>query len=359
MPLSVWLSLMVRNRFQVGPRRIGMAFMVLVSSLINSLFGILQGIFLGRRINRTPIEHQPIFILGHWRTGTTLLHELLVLDSRHAYPDNYACFAPAHFVFSRRILAPILRGMVPSRRPVDAMALSWDRPQEDEFALCNLGARSPYLTMAFPNRPPQDQEFLTLEKALPADLDRWKKTLLWFLKCVTARQPKRIVLKSPAHTCRVKVLLEMFPDARFVHIVRDPYVVFPSTINLWKRLYKDEGFQTPRYQGLDEHVFDTLLRMYDVFERDRSLIPPGRFCEVRYEDLVADPIAQMRRIYQELDLGGFEEALPAVTKHMEGQADYQRNRYEIAPELREEIGRRWSGYIAKYGYAADAGQGAA
>jgi hypothetical protein len=354
MPFSVWFSLMVRNRFQVGPLRIGMAFLMLVSGPVNSVFGLLQSLFLGRKIARTTVEHHPIFILGHWRTGTTLLHELLVLDPQHTFPDLYACLAPAHFVLSRRVLAPLFRWMVPDRRPMDNMPFSWERPQEDEFALCNLGARSPYLTMAFPNRPPQDQEYLTLENVPAAGLQRWKRTLLWFLKCVTVRNPKRIVLKSPAHTCRIKVLLEMFPDARFVHIVRDPLVVFPSTVNLWKRLYKDEGFQTPRYEGLEEHVFDTLVRMYDVFERDRGLIPPRHFCEVRYEDLVADPIGQMRRIYEALDLGGFEEARPALEKHMEGQADYKRNRYEIAPELREEIARRWSAYIAKYGYEGDA-----
>jgi omega-hydroxy-beta-dihydromenaquinone-9 sulfotransferase len=353
MPLSVWLRLMVRNRFHVGPLRIGMAVLVFISTLVNSLLALVQRIFWGRKIARTRIEQQPVFIVGHWRTGTTLLHELLVLDARHTFPTNYACFAPAHFVLSRRVLAPMVQWMFPNRRPVDAMALSWDSPQEDEFALCNLGVPSPYLTMAFPNRPPQDQEYLTFDDVPARELGRWKDTFLWFLKCITLRQPKRIVLKSPPHTGRIKTLLEMFPDARFVHIVRDPYVIFPSTVNLWKRLYKDEGFQTPRFKGLEDHVFDTLLRMYGAFERDRDLIPAGRFCEVRYEDLVADPLGQMRRVYEELNLGGFEEALPALKKHMEGQADYKRNRYQIAPELRKEISRRWSAYIGKYGYAME------
>ena len=151
----------------------------------------------------------------------------------------------------------------------------------------------------------------------------------------------------------------MFPKAKFVHIVRDPYVVFPSTMNLWRRLYKDEGFQTPCYSGLEDHVFDTLVRMYEAFERDRATVPPGQFCEVRYEELVADPVGQVRRVYEELGLGGFEEVRPAVAKHMEGQADYKRNRYQIAPELRAEIARRWSQYIAKYGYAPAADQDAA
>lgn len=350
MPFSVWFALMRRNRFQVGPWRIGMAVMMVVSSLINSLLGLLQSLFWGRKIAQTRIEQHPIFIVGHWRTGTTLLHELLVLDRRHTYPGNYACFAPGHFVLSRRFLAPMLRCLFPNRRPIDNMEVTWDSPQEDEFAMCNLGARSPYLTMAFPNRPPQDQEYLTLEGLPPEDVQRWKDTFLWFLKCITFREPKRIVLKSPPHTARIKALLEIFPEARFVHIVRDPYVLFPSTVNLWKRLYKDEGFQTPRYEGLEEHVFDTLVRMYDSFERNRDLIPPGHFCEVRYEDLVADPIGQMRRVYEQLGLGGFDEVRPELEKHMQGKAGYKRNRYEISPELREEISRRWSKYIVKYGY---------
>ena len=133
---------------------------------------------------------------------------------------------------------------------MDNMAAGWNHPQEDEFALCNMGARSPYLTIVFPNRPPQDQEYLDLERVSPEGLRRWKAKLRWFLQCITLRNPKRIVLKSPPHTCRVKVLLEMFPKAKFVHIVRDPYVIFPSTVNLWKRLYRDEGLQMPNLRGL-------------------------------------------------------------------------------------------------------------
>ncbi len=358
MPFSVWLSLMLRNRFQVGPWRIGMAVMMVLSSLVNSLLGALQQLLWGRKIAQTQIQQHPIFIVGHWRTGTTLLHELLVLDRRHTYPGNYACFAPGHFLLSRRFLAPVLRFLFPNRRPIDNMELTWDSPQEDEFAMCNLGARSPYLTMAFPNRPPQDQEYLTLESLPPQDVQRWKDTFLWFLKCITFREPKRIVLKSPPHTARIKVLLEIFPEAKFVHIVRDPYVVFPSTVSLWRRLYKDEGFQTPRYEGLEEHVFETLVRMYESFERDRTLIPPGHFCEIRYEDLVADPIGQMRRVYEELGLGGFDEVRPEIEKHMQAKAGYKKNRYEISPELREEIARRWNKYLVKYGYGVSEKQAA-
>jgi omega-hydroxy-beta-dihydromenaquinone-9 sulfotransferase len=146
------------------------------------------------------------------------------------------------------------------------------------------------------------------------------------------------------------VLLEMFPKAKFVHIVRDPYVIFPSTVNLWKRLYRDEGLQMPNGKGLEEHVFRTFERMYEVFERDRELIPPGQFSEVRYEDLIQTPLDQMRRIYDELRLDDFEQVLPALESYFAAQKDYQTNRYQISPEIEKQISRRWANYAAQYGY---------
>jgi len=208
-----------------------MALLILLYGTLNSALGALQRVFLGRRVARTEIREHPIVIVGHWRSGTTLLHELLALDPRHTAPSTYACFPPNHFLLTRRIIPPALSWLMPSRRPVDNMPFGWHHPQEDEFALCNMGIPSPYLTIVFPNQPPRHSEYLTLDGIPPEDLERWKRALRWFLQCVTLECGKRIVLKNPPHTSRIKILLEMFPDARFVHILRDPYVVFASTIH--------------------------------------------------------------------------------------------------------------------------------
>jgi hypothetical protein len=354
-----WLRILVRNRFRMSPSRVAMGVLLLAIGVLNSVLATIQLVLWGRKITRTNIDRHPIFILGHWRAGTTWLHELMVLDPRHTFPTTYACFAPNHYVLSRRVLPWLISALMPRLRPMDNMPAGWDRPQEDEFALCNMGILSPYLTMAFPNEPPHYEEYLTLRNVPPKALARWKRALLWFLQCVTLVDPKRIVLKSPPHTCRVKTLLEVFPDARFVHIVRDPYVVFASTVNLWKRLYRYQGLQVPRFEGLEERVFRTFQRMYEVFEQDRSLVAPSRFSEVRYEDLAADPIGQMRRIYEELELGEFDKVLPALEKYVEGHADYRTNRYEIPAETRSEIARRWGDFIRKYGYGPAQGQDAA
>ncbi len=350
MNTSGWLRLLARNHFAITPRRIGMAIIVFIVSIINFFFWAIEAIIFGRRIKCTALKDDPIFVIGHWRSGTTLLHELLVLDRRHTFPDTYACFAPNHFLVSAWLFKPLVKYLLPSRRPTDNMLAGWDRPQEDEFALCNMGVPSPYLTFVFSNHPPQYPEYLDLEGVPAKALNRWKSKLLWFLQCLTLCNPKRIVLKSPPHTCRLKVLLELFPKAKFVHIVRDPYVIFPSTINLWKRLYRDEGLQMPKYAGLEEYVFHTFERMYKVFERDRRLMAPGQLCEVRYEDFISRPIEQMRRIYEELELGDFEAVSPVIETYMEGQKDYKTNRYQLSSENRAAIGRRWEKYLVQYGY---------
>ncbi len=95
-----WFSLLARNRFASLPVRIAMAVLIAALSLVNGLLWLIQTMPVGRKIDRTKIEHDPIFVIGHWRSGTTLLHELLVRDPRHTYPDTYACFAPNHFLVS-------------------------------------------------------------------------------------------------------------------------------------------------------------------------------------------------------------------------------------------------------------------
>ena len=348
-----WLRLLVRNRFAVNWRYSYIAVIVTLVSFLHSVLKMVQSLVYGRRIRRTEIREDPIFIIGHWRTGTTYLHELLVRDSHHTYPNYYECMEPNHFLLTEWFITRWLRFLMPSRRPMDNMAIGWDRPQEDEFALCMMGQPSPYLTIGFPNRPQQYPEYLDLEGISARAVAQWKQALLDFLKRLTFKNPRRLVLKSPPHTCRIKVLLEMFPNAKFVHIVRDPYVLFPSTIHLWKSLYQTHGLQVPKFAGLEEFVFATFTRMYDKLEETRHLIPAGNFHEVRYEELTRDPVGQMRALYEHLDLGRFEDYLPALRVYLENTKNYETNRYELTPELKSKITRKWGKVIRHFGYAIE------
>jgi hypothetical protein len=215
---------------------------------------------------------------------------------------------------------------------------------------------SSYLAHAFPNRPPQDWEALDLERLSPRARAAWKRTFLRFLRQLTFKDPRRLVLKSPTHSFRIPTLLELFPDARFVHIVRDPYVVFPSTVNLRKSLSHAYGLQEPTFAGLEEQIFSDFTHLHERMEQGKKLILPGRFHELRYEDLVADPVGEIRRLYGGLELGGFDKVLPQLRSYLHEYANYRTNRYpELSAALRAEIGRRWGEVIRRYGYDAPAG----
>src|SRR5439155_3368254 len=189
--------LLIRNRFAVHPSCLYIAVIVTFVSIFHTFLKLVHDACYGRRVKRTVLREPPIFIIGHWRTGTTLLHELLIQDERHSYPTTYECLEPNHFLLTERLFTRIFWFLMPSRRPMDNMAAGWERPQEDEFALCMLGQPSPYLTIAFPNHPPQCPEYLDLEGLSPRALAAWRRTFYRFLQCLTFKKPKRLIIKCP------------------------------------------------------------------------------------------------------------------------------------------------------------------
>jgi hypothetical protein len=347
-----WLALLSRNRFAVHPRYWPIAAVVTVISFTNTLLGLLERAIFGGAVRATRIEAPPIFLIGHWRTGTTLLHELMACDERFACPTTYQCLSSGHFLLTERWLARWLGFLLPASRQMDNMKQSFDRPQEDEFALCMSGAGSPYSAIAFPNRTPRDESYLDLDDLSPARRRRWQKALYGFLQKLTYRHGKRLVLKSPPHTARIKTLREMFPDAIFIHIVRDPYVVFPSTLNLWRTLYRTHGLQVPTYDGIEERVLRTFVRMFEKLEAGRALLRPGQLYELSYEDLIRNPAGEIRKIYDHFQLGGFDDCLPRLKDHLASIGTYETNKYRLTQRERDLISRRWGDVIRRYGYGA-------
>src|SRR6185295_13977633 len=113
----------------------------------------------------------------------------------------------------------------------------------------------------------------------PADRARWQEAFRTFLQRLAVRDARRPVLKSPPHTARIGVLTAMFPDARFLHVVRDPLTVFPSTVRLWRSLHRVQALQVDAARSLEAYVWATFEEMYAAFERDRSSVPAGRLYE--------------------------------------------------------------------------------
>lgn len=351
---SGWWNALSRHKFRVSPTRVPMATILGGMSLLNSSMALLQRLFYSRRIAETELAAAPIFVLGHWRSGTTLLHELLVLDQSFTFPNTYACFCPNHFLISESWLKILVTFFLPKQRPMDNMKIGWNLPQEDEWALCNMGLPSPYFKVMFPNLPMVDHDYQTL-KGLPADERRkWQQALLWLMKCLTIRERKRIVLKTPLHTFRVAAILEQFPNAKFIHISRDPFVLFPSTVHTWKRMYWHQALQVPKYEHLEEEVLQTFVEMFEAYDTDSRSIPPDQLYQLSYESLVDDPVAVLEQTYAHLQLPINAEVREAWNRYAANHKNYEKNRHQLARAQREAIVTRWRAYFDRYGYSTEA-----
>lgn len=350
MTAGIWFRMLARNGYAISPTRVPMAVAISFFSTLNSILRFLSESVYERKAAAVTIEHPPLFVIGHWRTGTTWLHELLVKDERLSYPTTYQCMVPHHFLLTDGVFSGLVHLCLPRSRPMDEMPVGVTRPQEDEFALMNLGVGSPYLEWAFPNRGPHFDEYLTLQPLSEAERQAWKDMFDWFVRRLTLRNPKRLVMKSPTHTARVATLLEMYPEARFIHVVRNPLDTIPSTIRTWSRLCDVMGLQVRRHPISPDRILDVFELMYQQFEQDRPLIRDDRFYEVRYEDLVVNPLAEIEHIYRHLDLGDLAPARPAIEEYLASITGYKRNVHNVPAELKQKIAARCKAYIERYGY---------
>jgi hypothetical protein len=359
MPTQVFLSMLAQHGFRIHPRRLGMAGMVSLFGIFNLKMGIAQRALYGRDIERTRLAGDPIFIVGHWRSGTTYLHELLAADPRFWTPNTYECLAPTHFLLTEPILPHVLKPLLPSRRPMDNVRVDWFGPQEDEFALCNMGLPSPYRRMAFPNQADLQLEYLDMLDLPAEQIDHWSRKFLQFLQAVTLRHPKRLVLKSPTHTGRIWLLNRLFPHARFIHVVRDPRRIFPSTVQLWRTLDEVQAFQIPHHRQLVTYIMEAYRRMYRGFDQGAAELRPGQLSLVRYEELVRNPLQVLQRVYRELELGDFGSVRGAIEQVVSQKQGYATNRYQLSEEDLHLIDKHWGDYLQRYGYAGASSTAAA
>lgn len=299
----------------------------------------------------------PVFILGHWRSGTTLLHNMMALDEQFAYPRIYQVTNPHTFLGMpiERILEHQKQTAATRKRPMDNVEFDLLSAGEDEFATCPLSLRSHMIAWNFPHQEPFYDRFLTFREATQEEYVRWRNAFTWFLKKVVYKYNGRpLLLKSPQHTARICQLLKLYPNARFVHIRRNPYVVFRSTQRLYETGILPNGLQNP--PGQDFAVNGILRRykeMYDAFFDDRTLIPAGHYTELAFEDLERDMMGGVAAVYEALGLDGYAQVEPKLKAFIESQKDYQKNKHpQIEEGLRQRIYTTWQRAFEEFSYPA-------
>ena len=199
-----WWTLLRENRFAISPRYWPRALIITLISLLNEFFSWRETRRHGPAILKTRIAADPVFILGHWRSGTTHLQRLLAQDDRFAFVNGYQTTNPHSYLTTEQSHSRLLGGLVPARRLEDNMTLSFAVPSEDEVALSILSPDSPYLIWSFPRNRERYNRSLTLEELDSGRVEAWKKVYFQYVQKLTYRYSRPLILKSPPNTCRVK-----------------------------------------------------------------------------------------------------------------------------------------------------------
>jgi len=338
----------------VHPRYFGRLLLLIATSVASSPLRLWECLRFGRRIARTEIALAPVFIVGHWRSGTTHLHNLMSQDPGFGTFSMYQALVPNCTLVGGVWLKALLARLVPLKRPMDEMVWPMDAPQEEEIGLAKIMPYSFYARALFPRK----EQFLfakhiLLQGASPAVSAAFRRHYRRLLQVATLHaQGRRLLLKNPVNTARICQLLELFPDAKFIHIHRSPYEVFASTRHLNRRILPLTTLQRSDDGNATESILSLYTAMMRQYLDERSAIPRGNLVEVRYDDLERDPLGELRRIYTALAVPQLEEAALRMAAYVEGQGSYRKNRLDLSADHKRQIEERWAFAFRAFGYAS-------
>lgn len=306
----------------------------------------------GRLVRQTPINHPPLFILGHWRNGTTYLFNLLSQDPAFTYITLTQIMAPELFLPAGPILEKLFRRLGPSQHYLSRQAFNPNVPSEEEFAIANL---SPYSLYHFWSFPRQAQFFLNryvfFQDASPEEREAWKSCYRQLLQSlIFYRGNKPLLLKNPPNTGRIPILLEMFPEARFVFILRNPYKVYKSAHKFYRKILAITSLQDVTEAEVDQMMFSFYRQLMQAYLQTRDLIPPENLVEVKLETLSAAPLPELHRIYTHLRLSGWATAEPHFQRFVQNGPFHPPPPYTLTAAEIEQVNQEWGFAFDAWGY---------
>ena len=343
---AVWIGYLRRYGFQW--KYLPRVLFVTLTTLLLSPLRAYEHLKFGQGIRKTAIHDSPVFIIGHWRSGTSLLHNALSVDPQFGYVSYLQGLFP--HCFRNSIIASITRAFMPPTRPMDNMEIGTDSPQEEELALISQSGHSVYNMWISPDRQLECwRNYGLLDD--PAVKRLWSSGYMQLLRTATHHHAgKRLLLKNPANTVRIPYLLEKFPNAKFIYIYRNPYRVYESTIKLHRNVIRYFQLKDADPGERDGNIISIYRDMLDLYDSSRSLIPAGNLLEIRYEDFVEDKLSGLERVYAELELGEFSEVEKKFVEFFKGIENYVPNSFAREDKIVDDVNRHWSDAFDRYGY---------
>ncbi len=345
-----WLKLLQANK-GIEHQYLFKGILISLASISGIPNRILEKLIFDRQIEKISVE-SPIFIVGHWRSGTTYLHNLITQDENLGYVSSLQAWTPELFLGSKPIVKYILKRFLPENRPMDNIKLSGELPQEEEYALGNVSPYCFYHGWYFPkNMRRYFNQFILFESSTQIQQE-WCEAYLRILKKATFEMNgKRLILKNPANTARIKIILRMFPEAKFIHIYRNPYLVFISTKNLYRQLLSILSLQKIDDREIEENILWFYRQTMSKFFREKQLIPQENLIEIKYEDFIANPSNTLENIYKKFHLTEFSEQKTNFVRYIATQSKYQNNQYYLSQEDIDKVAKHWSFALDQWQYS--------
>ena len=348
--LDVMLKLLFREK-RIAPRAVPQIILSLLMALLTAIPTAVEYLSLRMRIGREKME-DPVFITGHWRSGTTLVQYLMAQDRSFGHFDPVFYFSYNFYYLLGWLFRPVVKASIANKRPQDNMRLGIDLPLEEYMTFAKIEADSIYPVNYFPRSFDRFMNNIYWQDMAPEKARRLKKKYdLMLKKCSMHVKQKRLLLKSPDNTGRIGALYEMYPNARFINIYRNPYAVIRSTLHLYESVFGLWTLQDlPSGAELEDKVIDNFARMYRAYFGAIDRMPAGSYYEIRFEDFEKDPYPYLREAYEKLGLGDYAAAEPGFKAYMEAEKNYKKNEFDYPEDLMRKVDEKLGFYFDRYGY---------
>ncbi len=344
---------LLRRNGPISPTCMPMMTLAILSAIGRAPFCLGEQAYIAKRRRSAPPMPPPIFIIGHWRSGTTHLYNILSKGD-FGYVSPFAAGMPLEYQTLGRWLRPLLTSMLPKTRYVDQVVVRPDSPQEDEIPLGSIAPISFYHGVYFPRRFEYhlNRSFF-LDDCSPGEIAAWEKAFCLFLEKLWLEHGRRLLIKNPAYSGRVPQLRRLFPDARFIHIYRNPHDVFRSTRRFYRTLIEKFAWQTQDPLDLDRIVLDGYRRMMNQIAKDTEHLPSHQFAELSFENLERQPLTEIEQLYRQLDLGDYAQNRDVFSRYLETVRGFEKTHIPETSDDREMVERQCRDVLERFGYAAD------
>lgn len=319
--------------------------------IISTPFQIYEWLYLKNKIAHFHFRKAPIFIIGHWRSGTTHLHNLLCKDPSHGFVTTYQSVFPNNLM-SKWIFKTFMKMQIPEYRPSDNVKLSADFPQEEEFALANMTTHSFYHFFYFPSL----NDALFDKFVLSKNADRKTTTLLekkyqeLLAKASLNTGLDRLVVKNPANTGKLKLLMKIYPEAKFIFLIRNPIITYLSTCKFFLTLLPTTALEHYDENLVKQIIIENYKKLMHGYLETRHLVGKENLIEIKFEDFDERNLDVAASIYQQFGLDTWNVAATHFREYISKQQDYRKNKYRIRKEELAIILKEWDFAMKAFGY---------